>query len=143
MSSLLSSAFTSLSGGLTPQDHGKAASASGRPRRQLHSMERVSFLLNIPGESILLVADSDWLALPSLNQPCGFGECLVLRRHLMTLTKTPGGVALQTHDAGRQVRGYRVVPSYKYPIQDSTYKSKKYLPCCVSACPDVFYRQLT
>lgn len=129
--------LTSLSGGLSPQAHEKAASASGHPQPQL-PMERGSFLLDTPGKSLLLITDSDWLALPSLYQPRGFPEYFVLRPQRMTLTKSQRGVVLQTHDAGRKVGGCWVVPSYRYPIQESTYKSRKYLTCCVSTSPECF-----
>lgn len=87
--------------GPAPQGHRKAASAPGLSKAP-NPMESVSFPLAIPGTSLPPIADSDWLAFPSLNQPWDSGECPVLRPHLMTVTKSPRGVTLQTRDAGKK-----------------------------------------
>lgn len=90
--------------GPTPQGPGKAASPQAIQglSKAPNPRESVSFPLAIPGTSLPPIADSDWLAFPSLNQPWDSGECPVLRPHLMTVTKSPRGVTLQTRDAGKK-----------------------------------------
>ena len=59
----------------------------------------------------------------------------------MTLNKSRGEVARQTADAGKEVKEQLVVPSHRYPTQDSNSKSKNYPTyfVFVSTSPYVFY----
>lgn len=133
VSSLLPSVLTSLSGG-------PPLRAPGRPpqpqaiqglSKAPNPRESVSFPLAIPGKSLQPIADSDWLAFPSLNQPWDSGECPVLRPHLMTVTKSPRGVTLQTRDAGK--KGKRMLGGREPQI--SSPRFEKHLTCSVSNIP--------
>lgn len=72
-------------GGSPPRASKWTASASGHPGLSFQSPYKASIsFLGVPGKGLLLLTDSNWLMLLSLNQPPGrgFEACSVRRSHL-------------------------------------------------------------
>lgn len=114
-SSLLASSLALLSDGHTLQGHKSLPqpqaipSSASNPRRKRVSSQ------DIPGKGLLPLSDSDWLAaFPSLNQPLWLWG-MQRAPTIMTLTSSRGEVALQTPDAGREMKEQSVVPSHNHP----------------------------